>query len=81
MAILTLLLVGFLEYVNWGGGRFGPLRSRELTCQFPWDKRHSIFLIMNFQNHYEKSKSLKLGVLEAKISENFTIIAPLLKLL
>ena len=58
--ILTLLLVGFLEYVNWWGGRFGPpFRSRELTGRFRWDKRHSIALIVNFQNHYKKSKKVE----------------------
>ena len=57
-ANLTLLLVGFLENVNWwGGGRFGPpVRSRELTGRFQWDKRHSVPLIVNFQNHHKKSK-------------------------
>ena len=55
---LTLLLVGFLEYVNWwrGGAIRPPVRSRELTGRFQWDKRHSIPLIANFPNHYKKSK-------------------------
>ena len=59
---LTLLLVGFLEYVNWWGGRFGlPVRSRELTGRFQWDKRQSIPLIVNIRNHYKKSKKVENG--------------------
>ena len=58
--ILTLLLVGFLEYVNWWGGAIRPpVRSRELTGRFRWDKRHSIRLIVNFQNHHKKSKKVE----------------------
>ena len=81
--MITLLQVGFLEYVNgWGGGAIRPpVRSRELTGRFRRDEPHSIPLIVNFQNHYKKMKSRKFGVLEAQLSENFAIFAQLLKLL
>ena len=84
LSTLTLLLVGFLEYVNWwGGGRFGPpVRSQELTGRFRWNKRHLIPLIVNFQNHYKKSRKVEnWGSWKQKISENFAIFTPLLKLL
>ena len=35
-----------------GGAIVPPVRSRELTGRFRWDKRHSISLTVNFQTHY-----------------------------
>ena len=62
---LTLLLVGFLENVNWwGGGRFGPRQILRTNRPISMDKRHSIPLIVNFRITI---KSRKLGVLETKV--------------
>ena len=66
---LTLLLVGILEYVNWWCGvNSSPLRCRELAGRFRLDKRHSVPLIVNFQNHYKKSKKSNIG---DPVSKNF----------
>ena len=42
-----------------GGAILPPVRSRELTSRFRWDKGHSIPLIVNFQNHYKKVEKVE----------------------
>ena len=78
------LLVGFLEYVIWWGGvgvgaiRPPPQISR--TNRPISIKRHSIPIIVNFQNHYKKSKKSKIGDSGSKNFRKFRDVHPITKI-